>query len=269
MKYDLFITDFDGTLGKAPDIIDPETVFAIKEYISRGGKFAIASGRMFDSLKNIFAKYGIFGIAISDQGASIKNAVSGEDIFTGGIPVDLAVSVITDLRNKNVQIITVIDDKLFYEEKSKWTDFYESALVVGGNKVEDLIAFIKNTNKPVLKIAALDYTEKIMPLTEEFISIEKYKGKLIFNNGAPIIMEVVSPFSSKGVAVKVLADNLNIPYEKVIAVGDSNNDLSMMQGAWHTVAVGDGEEVLKSAAKEVTVPFPENPVKFLLEKYCL
>ena len=32
MKYRLFVSDFDGTLGKAPDVIEPETVEAVKEY---------------------------------------------------------------------------------------------------------------------------------------------------------------------------------------------------------------------------------------------
>ena len=32
MKYKLFLSDFDWTLGLAPDFIEEETVKAIKEY---------------------------------------------------------------------------------------------------------------------------------------------------------------------------------------------------------------------------------------------
>ena len=32
MKYKLFISDFDGTLGRAPDYISQEDINAIKEY---------------------------------------------------------------------------------------------------------------------------------------------------------------------------------------------------------------------------------------------
>ncbi len=41
MKYDLFVSDFDGTLGIAPGNINAETVAAVKKYIEKGGKFVI------------------------------------------------------------------------------------------------------------------------------------------------------------------------------------------------------------------------------------
>ena len=57
--------------------------------------------------------------------------------------------------------------------------------------------------------------------------------------------------------------------QEVIAVGDSTNDVSLISGEWHGVAVGNAKETLKKVAKEVTVPFSEQPIKYLLEKYCL
>ena len=52
-------------------------------------------------------------------------------------------------------------------------------------------------------------------------------------------------------------------------MGDSTNDIPLLDGEWHGVAVGDGMKDLKDFAKEITVNFDEQPVKFLLEKYCL
>jgi hydroxymethylpyrimidine pyrophosphatase-like HAD family hydrolase len=54
-----------------------------------------------------------------------------------------------------------------------------------------------------------------------------------------------------------------------MAVGDFNNDFELVGGPWHGVAVGDGSAELKKIAKEITVPFREHPIKYLIEKYCL
>ena len=43
MKFDLFVSDFDGTLGTAPADITPNTVQAVREYIKKGGKFVICT----------------------------------------------------------------------------------------------------------------------------------------------------------------------------------------------------------------------------------
>ena len=54
MKYKLFISDYDGTLGEAPaNDIDSETLNAINEYIEKGGIFVVCSGRETSSIMRI------------------------------------------------------------------------------------------------------------------------------------------------------------------------------------------------------------------------
>ena len=90
-----------------------------------------------------------------------------------------------------------------------------------------------------------------------------------FNSGAKYLLEAINPDCGKGVAVRFIADYYGIPLEKVIAVGDSTNDVDLLVGPWYGVAVGDDRDELKAVADEVTVPFKDKPVKTLIEKYCL
>jgi hydroxymethylpyrimidine pyrophosphatase-like HAD family hydrolase len=99
---------------------------------------------------------------------------------------------------------------------------------------------------------------------------EKYKGKGVkFNSGAKNLLEAINSECGKGSAVRFLSKYYNVPLDKVITVGDSTNDLEMLKGDWHGVCVGDGREELKKIAKEITVPYKDNPIKVLMEKYCL
>ena len=51
MKYKLFITDYDGTLGGAPEnTIDSQTLSAIDKFEQKGGKFVVCTGRMLTSV---------------------------------------------------------------------------------------------------------------------------------------------------------------------------------------------------------------------------
>ena len=83
------------------------------------------------------------------------------------------------------------------------------------------------------------------------------------------LIEVVNPSCSKGVAVKFISNYYNIPLDKTLAVGDSTNDIELLSGSWHGVAVGDAKDALKKVAKEITVPYAQHPVSTLLKKYCL
>ena len=267
MRYDLFVSDFDGTLGIAPGNINAETVAAVKKYIEKGGKFVICTGRMFDSIRQICLKYDLKGRVISYQGALINDVEKGKTLFEGGIEPELAAEAADKLKREKVQTIADIDDVMFYDEGSKYLDYYLKAVNVGANKVENLADYIKKCGKKVQKVGAMCDPEIAAVITKKFS--DEYGGKLIVNNGAPQLVEIINPECSKGFAVKFLSDYYKIPFEKIIAVGDSTNDIELLKGEWHGVAVGDAREELKAVADEITVAFKDNPVKTLLEKYCL
>lgn len=267
MKYDLIVSDFDGTLGKAPDIIASETVVAIKEYCKKGGVFAVCSGRMMASILPICRKYGFSGAVAAYQGAMINDIESGENLFSGGIDGRSAVKFTEDLIRYGLTVVLDIDDVMYYNKPNEIITAYEYASKVKGIEEPKIIDLLLKTDRPVQKILGLKNPAEIPYYTEIFR--KKYGDRLIVNSGAPTLVEAVSPSCSKRVAVEFIAKHYGVPLDKVIAVGDSTNDIELMRGSWHAVAVGDGNEELKAIADEVTVPFQEQPVKFLLEKYCL
>ena len=84
-----------------------------------------------------------------------------------------------------------------------------------------------------------------------------------------MLLEAVNPQTTKGRAVRFLADYYNIPLDQVLTVGDSTNDIDLVGGEWYGVAVGDAKEEHKALAKEIAPEFKDKPIKYLIEKYCL
>lgn len=266
-KYDLLVTDFDGTLGKAPDYVEPCTVEAVKKFTESGGKFAICTGRIFSSIMNICRKYDFEGIVISYQGADINDIKTGKSLFSGGMSCELAVALVNDLAKEKSQTVVEADDMLVFDRTSPYVDYYQKVVGVKGLLVDNLAEYVKKRGRPVQKINAVSDTENIKIMTKKYS--EKYKGKLIFNNGSDVLFEAVSPDCTKGKAVEFLSNFYKIPYDRILSVGDSTNDIELLAGKWRGVAVGDAKEELKTIADEVTVPYNMNPIKVLIEKYCL
>ena len=262
----MVISDFDGTFGTAPDIVDGETLKAAKDYIARGGKFVICTGRMFSSIRRICQNCGLTGPVISYQGAMINDIESGKSLFTGGLDYNLAAEVTEKLIKENVQVIVDIDDILYYEQPSGYLHRYERAVHVTGVKTDSLIRTILEKKRAVQKVAAICAEDFALPLTEKYA--EEYKGRLLVNNGSAFLVELINPACSKAFSVEYLSKYYGIGYDKIMAIGDSTNDIELLSGGWFGVAVGDGREELKRVADEVTVPFKDKPVKVLIEKYC-
>ena len=274
MKYKLFISDFDGTLGHSPEnTIDQETLTAIKEYSSKGGTFVICSGRNLDSLTNILSSVNMqnTGVLVGIQGSIMKDLQTGELLFCDGLDKKTAIDFTNRLLADGHSVVLFLGDVMHFEQRDERIAYYvkmHGNISHKGNYVDSLEKEIEKSQYPVTKV--LGICEKGL---EDFFQAkynEIYKGKNIsVNSGGSYLLEGINPKLDKGNAVRFLAKHYNIPLDQVITVGDSTNDIPLVKGEWHGVAVGDAKQALKDVAKEVTVPYKDKPVLHLLKKYCL
>lgn len=268
MKYKMFVADFDGTLGKAPDYISKENIAAIREYESRGGKFLVCTGREFSSIRNILNKYDIKGDIICCQGALIGDAETGKTKMSFPIDETACRNIITwAFENYPNEALMVVTDKgLYYNKRNEYTDYYERLTSLNGVLVPDMEKSLKELKLNSYKFMLICDLEKSLKIIDDFNSLGT---NFLANSGAKGLVEIVNPEYDKGATLKVYVTSLGIKPEEVITVGDSSNDMSLMNFGFYGVAVGDGNENLKKAAKEVTLPFDDNPVAHLIKKYCL
>lgn len=267
MKYKLIISDYDGTLGAAPiNDIDPETLDAINRFTAKGGVFAVCSGREYRSIRKICVNHGLKGLVVSFQGARIHDIQTKERLFSGGLSAEMALQAVNDVKPYGLTAMIYTEDCFYYEQANQVTAFYERAVDMKG-EVVDIEKKIKELGS-VCKMGWLGEEEKVVQAVAELN--QKYKGiNLKYNSGAKMLLEAVNPQTTKGRAVRFLADYYNIPLDQVLTVGDSTNDIDLVGGEWYGVAVGDAKEELKAVAKEIAPEFKDKPIKYLIEKYCL
>lgn len=81
---------------------------------------------------------------------------------------------------------------------------------------------------------------------------EEFCAELDFIPRENDFYEIVPKGSSKAAAIRYMADRLGIPMENTVAIGDSNNDLSMLQCAGVSIAMGNSTPQVLELADYVT-----------------
>ena len=73
----------------------------------------------------------------------------------------------------------------------------------------------------------------------------------IFGSGDNV-MDIVSKKCSKGNALRIIADDMGIATDEIIAFGDNENDLSMLTEVGYPVAMKNAKDFVKDIIPEIT-----------------
>lgn len=85
-----------------------------------------------------------------------------------------------------------------------------------------------------------------------------------------IILEIMPKGVHKAVGLQLLCDHLGLDASQVMAVGDEENDLSMLKWAGLGVAMANGVDLVKKTANAVTSKTnEESGVAEAVERYIL
>jgi Cof subfamily protein (haloacid dehalogenase superfamily) len=85
----------------------------------------------------------------------------------------------------------------------------------------------------------------------------------------PFYLEILNKNASKGKAVKALAEHLGIDQKDVMAIGDSGNDVDLVDFAGIGVAMDNATDEVKAVADVVTTSNNEHGVAQAIYKYAL
>ena len=85
----------------------------------------------------------------------------------------------------------------------------------------------------------------------------------------PVIYEAMPKGTTKATALKQLAQHLEIEPQEIMALGDANNDIEMIQFAGLGVAMGNSSNHVKKLANYVTDTNDANGVSTAIEKFIL
>lgn len=245
MDIKLFVTDLDGTLLPSGAEVPRRNIEAAQRAVRAGVTVTIATGRMYRAALPVARALGVDVPIITYNGAVIKS-VSGKVYDENFLPPDVVGEVLAFCRARDWHVQLYADDVLYFAEHDVYAVAYEENQALRGETVgwDGLAAHAEHVAKLlVISDGAEQTAERVAALNEAF------GGRVQAMRSNPAYTEVVVPGVTKASALKKLASMLSVPLDAVMAIGDSNNDLPMLQAAGHSVAMGNALPEVKAVCE--------------------
>lgn len=248
MCYKLVAIDCDNTLIDSNGKIPEENIKTIKYLSSKGVKFLIATGRNDVLVKDYLDQLGIKTPVIGCNGASIRDIYTDKIYYLSSFPSYKAKTVI-DYCNKNDVPFRAFTLKRGFSNDSGINS------KLSPHVIETYIKSMENLKDmdydKLIECVKKDEILKIVISNDDMHSIVRIQNDLNMIIELEIVrssrecLDIINKGVSKGAALKMFAELNSIKQEEVIAIGDNENDASMITYAGLGIAMENGDESLK------------------------
>ncbi|WCK56214.1 Cof-type HAD-IIB family hydrolase [Aneurinibacillus sp. Ricciae_BoGa-3] len=262
--YKMIAIDLDDTLLNDDLMISPGTVKAIQEAVKQGVVVTIATGRMFPAARPFARQLGLNVPLITYQGALIKDMEEKHVMYERLVSPDISRRLIEIAREKNLHIQVYQDDILYTPSENDRIREYVTISKVPYTVEPNLERLADRGFTKVLFFEDPDYLETLQgELTKEFgARAHVTKSKAYF-------LEIMHPEANKGLALLHLAKQLNISQSEIIGIGDSYNDLDLLNCAGLGIAMGNAVDEVKEKADYVSLTNNNEGVRHVIQKFIL
>ena len=257
----LVFFDIDGTIWDDHMEIPQSTIDTIAKLKENGHKTFLCSGR---ARGNICSKkmmdLGFDGI-IAACGNHVE--MDGEIIYEKLLSEETVKKIISLLKDCKMPVVLEgpkyhwIDEKGFEADPFVlylFQDMGDHAKVLNGYEADIRI------NKFSGDIIEGTDFERIKKEVEAEFDVLRHEGNVV---------EFVPKNTSKATGIKWLCEYLKVPVEDTYAIGDSINDLDMLEFVGHGIAMGNATEPAKEAAEFVTRDLHEDGIFHAMKHYGL
>lgn len=253
----LLVSDMDATLLNDNHEVTAENFDAINYFISEGGLFTVASGRMIDAVRVYLDRIPVNAPAITYNGAKIYSFRDECTIYEKTIEEKrkAAYRKVFETTDFGLEVYSkehiYVLRECFETERLKstcysvtysmpdeiWDEAWTKALIIGDDK--ELDSF-----EPVYK--------------------SQYDTGYSVRSGK-YYLDIVANGVSKGAGVKYLANQFGILEKDIYTVGDNMNDYEMVTLTPNGFAVSNAVDKLKKAAKDIVPSNNESAIAYIIE----
>ncbi|MCY0880795.1 MAG: HAD family hydrolase [Firmicutes bacterium] len=261
----LVALDMDGTIldknGQLADGISEE----IARITADGVRVILATGRMAQSARPYWEQLNLGeGPLIAYNGGLIEWQPQGTDLFKAQLPNHAAREIIQEAVAQNILAQVYVGHELWLSREDAMARRYiETNRITGWVKpLEEMLVW----PEPPIKILLQD-DPFVLDQLREAMQADMARQHVRFVKSQPQYLEAVPETVGKGPALQAACAVLDIPLEHVLAIGDGENDIDMLQVAGWGVAMGQAPACVKRAADVVAPSFQEKGALWALQHF--
>lgn len=256
-KFDgiLICTDLDGTLLRNDKTISQENHEAIEYFKREGGYFTFITGRMYFTARRLYDMVKPNAPIGCINGGGIYDYEREKYLWSITLPRnanELVDAVYHAVPSAGIQM-NGLDKIYFCRDNQAMRDFRRRT----GAPYEE--GDHMSLDVPVGKVVFGDEVENIQKIAE-VLSNHPRSAEFDYIRSERTLYEILPKGSSKGNLLLKLAEILGIDRSKTVAVGDYNNDVSMIRMAGVGIAVANAVDEAKAVADIVTVSNEEHAI---------
>lgn len=253
----LLFTDLDDTLLNNQSLVSPETKAFLDEFLDRGNRLILSSGRPLASVLEVKEQAGLNrpGIFVSSSNGTLVYDCDNRRII---MKTCLPLSYVSYLQKQAVALSLHIHT---YREESGKND----AIVTPG-ETEEIRYYRRRVHLPLIisenlceplnegpcKLLAISLhnPEKLEAFRKNIADWAEDKIQTIYSNKQ--YLELFDKSAGKGSSLRFLCDYLGVPLSDAYAAGDAENDISMLEAAGCGIAMKNATDKVKAHADVVT-----------------
>ncbi|KAJ0260251.1 Endoribonuclease YBEY [Hirschfeldia incana] len=272
-KFSYIFCDMDGTLLNSKSQVSEANAKALKEATLRGLKVVIATGKSRPGAIKILKMADLAGrdgiVSESSPGVFVQGLLvygrQGKEVYRGNLDRDVCRETCLYSLEHGIPLIAFCQDRcltLFDHPlvDSLHTTYNEPKAEIISS-VDQLIA-----EADIQKVIFMDTTEGVSSVIRPYWS-EATGDRASVVQAQSDMLEIVPPGTSKGNGVKMLLNHLGVSPNEIMAIGDGENDIEMLELASFGVAMSNGAEKTKAVADVIGVSNDEDGVADAIYRY--
>lgn len=257
-KFDgiLLCTDLDGTLLRSDKSVSKENLEAIDYFKSNGGRFTFVTGRVPEVARAIYNKVKPNAAIGCFNGGGVYDYEREEFLYFSLLDEEFRLLVsLVDREVPEAGILLNAAHHVYFNKDNEATRHFRA--VTG---LPHLACHYTEVKEPVGKVLLLHMEDAVIRRLAEVLAVHPLAEKFDFIRSEAMIYEILPKGVSKGSVLLRLAKMYGFDMKKTIAVGDYDNDASMLTAAGFGVAVANASEAAKRAADRITVSCEEHAI---------
>lgn len=236
--------DLDGTLYH--NGINEDDANAIKNIQNEGVVFNIATGRIFSQAVKMTSNnnVNINGHYICENGAFIHDT-NNDLVYKGTIDDNLVKKVANRFESESSHLYFKYDEKVVLIEDLKYTNNYNSEYIIdkeflNKDSFDNLVGNIGVMSDDIEELNRVE-----LYLKSEFSEV------LDIYFSSQHTLNIVSKGVSKREGIKHICNILNINENEIATIGDSPNDINMIEGVKYGFAMENARDSVKAKANYI------------------
>lgn len=273
----LVASDMDGTLLGRDGKISDRTAQTIRQMRTMGCEFVVCTGRGYEDARRPLEEQEIDCDVICMNGAAVCDK-TGTAIFKQELTYEQIRKVLACRETGMLFDFMTNEGSVTISTREEFRRGFERKILLpmaGGITFEDIEKRFRFISEEELLAGDLEFF-KMSVMSEDEEALMRVRTTLLNDPSFAVVssddtnLEITNASAQKGIALLKYAQSHGIKMHEILAVGDSENDRSMLElPLGYTLAMANGMELAKKTARCQTRSNADDGVAYAIETLVL